>query len=60
MYLSFSSLFKGDLKAYLQDHKVTARSVCERGLLVKFANDVAAGLLALHECNFIHRFHQTQ
>ncbi|CAD5116194.1 DgyrCDS5110 [Dimorphilus gyrociliatus] len=45
----------GDLKQYLVGHKVAFESISEKGLLLRFACDIAAGLKALHEAKFIHR-----
>ena len=47
--------FQGDLKTYLRSHRIALDSFNEKGLLLKFASDMAAGLQALHQGNFIHQ-----
>ena len=49
------SLLQGDLKTYLRSHKIAAESFNERGMLLKFASDIAAGLQTMHESDFVHR-----
>ena len=48
-------VFQGDLKTYLRSHRVASESFNEKGLLLKFACDMAAGLQALHQANFAHQ-----
>ncbi len=47
---------QGDLKTYLRSHRVALDSFNERGLLLKFASDMAAGLQALHQGGFVHQY----
>ncbi|ELU06843.1 hypothetical protein CAPTEDRAFT_228532 [Capitella teleta] len=55
-YLSVMELSPfGDLKTYLRSHRVARESFDEKGLLLKFACDMAAGLQVLHQHNFVHR-----
>ena len=53
-------ILQGDLKTYLRSHRVAVESFNEKGLLLKFAADIAAGLLAMHERNYTHRYELTK
>ena len=54
--LCFVVCLQGDMKTYLRSHKIAVESFNEKGLLLKFACDMAAGLQALHQQGFIHRW----
>ena len=43
------------MKTYLSSHKVAVDSFNQKGLLLKFACDAAAGLAALHQHDYVHR-----
>ena len=43
------------MKTYLRSHKIAAESFNEKGLLLKFASEIAAGLQSMHESDFVHR-----
>ena len=48
-------LLKGDLKSYLRNHRSNVELIDKQGLLLNFACDMAAGLQALHQANYVHR-----
>ena len=44
------------MKTYLRSHRIAVESFNEKGLLLKFACDMAAGLQALNQQGYIHRY----
>ncbi|XP_064614247.1 serine/threonine-protein kinase LMTK2-like [Liolophura sinensis] len=45
----------GDLKSYLLSNREDQEAFLERGILLKFACEMAAGLACMHRHDFIHR-----
>lgn len=51
----FFACLQGDLKSYLISNREDQEAFLERGLLLKFACEMAAGLACMHRHDFIHR-----
>ena len=47
---------QGDVKSYLRSHRTNHDTIDQQGLLLNIACDIASGLQAMHQNNFVHRF----
>ena len=44
------------MKSYLRNHRTDHENIDKQGILLNIACDVASGLQAMHQSNFVHRF----
>jgi hypothetical protein len=47
---------QGDLKSYLRSQRSSVETLDKQGSLLNFVCDMAAGLQALHQAGYVHRF----